>query len=462
MKPVTIEKIARIVEGRIQNVDADRLAEVKGVTIDSRVVDAGQLFVAIRGQTFDGHDFAAGAVQKGAVGVIAEHPVVMSADSKSAVIVVNDSIQALGRLAGWYRQQIGAKVIAITGSAGKTTTRQMMHQVLSGFYRCRQAPKSFNNHIGVPLAILSAEPDDEILLLELGSNHPGEISSLSKMSKPDVAVVTFIGPAHLEGFGTLEKVLEEKAAIAEGLCAGGTLYVNGDQPELVEKAETIFNGRIIKFGTDQSCDVIGTDLQLCGKNGSLVIDGKRVNVPLAGKANLMNILTVWSVCKDFKVRLSDFMQIIGRLTPVSMRLEVDELAGLTILNDCYNANPASMANALECLKTFGDPEKRRLVFIAGDMYELGDQSRRLHLELGRKAVDEGIQLILCAGQFAQDIAEGAAGPWPSVPAQVFVNTDQLCDNLHKYIQADDIILVKGSRAAGLEKAVQQLRDLFGS
>ena len=458
MMSIEINQVVKIIDGRV--VCGDAAGSVDGVSIDSRTVQRGDLFFAIRGEHFDGHDYIRAAIGKGALCVVAEHDINLPAGNSTAVVVVDDTIAALGRLAGWYRQQVGAKVIAITGSAGKTTVRQILHQVLSGFYRCRQAPKSFNNHIGVPLAILSAEADDEILLLELGANHAGEISSLTKMSKPDAAVVTFIGPAHLEGFGTLENVFKEKAAITEGLCEGGRLYVNGDQPELVEKAETMFNGRIIAFGTNQNCDVIGTDFQLCGNKGSLVIEGQLVNVPLAGKANLMNVLTVWSVCKDLKVGLSDFIQIIGRLTPVSMRLEVNEFAGLTVLNDSYNANPASMANALECLKTFGNPEKRRLVFIAGDMHELGDQSRRLHFELGRKAVDEGIQLVLCAGQFARAIAEGATAHLPSVPVQVFVNTDDLCDNLYKYIQPDDIILVKGSRAAGLEKAVQRLHELF--
>ncbi len=462
MKPVTIKQIVQIVGGRIQNQCADLSAQVKAVTIDSRMADDHQLFVALRGETFDGHEFVLSAVEKGAVGVIAEHPVQLPDDSRAAIIVVDNSIEALGKLAAWYRQQISAKVIAITGSAGKTTVRQIMHQVLSGFYRCRQAPKSFNNHIGVPLAILSAEADDEILLLELGSNHPGEISELTKMSKPDIAVVTFIGPAHLEGFGTLENVLKEKASIAEGLSGDGTLYINGDQPELVDYVKTRFDVKTVLFGTLDRCDVIGTKFQTQGSGGSLLIDDQFVKVPLAGKANLMNILTVWSVCKDIKVLLSDFVGITGRLMPVSMRLEVQELSALTVLNDCYNANPASMANALECLKTFSNQEKRRLVFIAGDMYELGGQSQGLHIELGQKAAAEGVQVLLCVGRFAADMAGGAVGDLSTVQAQVFENVDQLCDNLHKYIQPDDIILVKGSRAVGLEKAVQRLRQLSGS
>lgn len=383
-----------------------------------------------------------------------EREVELPAGNQCAVIVVEDTVTALGKPAGWYRQQLSARVIAITGSAGKTTVRQMLYAVLSRFYRCRQAPKSFNNLIGVSLTILSAEPDDEVLLLELGSNHPGEIAVLSELARPDAAVVTFIGPAHLEGFGTLENVLDEKVSIVQGLKPGGSLYVNGDQPELAAKAREMFAGRIITFGTSKNCDIIGTDLQITGNTGRLVIEGQRVEVPLAGRANLMNVLTVWSVCKDLKVPLSDYIDVIGLLKPISMRLEVLKAGNLTILNDCYNANPASMANALECLAGFGADGKQRLVFIAGTMKELGKQSQALHRELGKRAADVGVKLLLCVGPFAEDTAAGARQKRGEMDVQTFENTGLLCNNLHKTLRGDDIVLVKGSRAAGLEKAVE--------
>lgn len=456
--PIEIYQIVEITGGRVIGGTVE--GAVGGVSIDSRTVGAGDLFVAIRGANFDGHDYAGAAFEKGAACVVVERAVDLPVGSSGTVIVVEDTIAALGKLAAWYRGQLSARVIAITGSAGKTTTRQMLHQVLSRSYRCRQAPKSFNNNIGVPLTILSTEADDEILLLELGSNRPGEIAELTALSQPDAAVVTFIGPAHLEGFGTLENVLLEKISIAGGVRQGGTLYLNGDQPELVAKARTLFSGRIITFGTHQGCDIIGTALWTSGTAGSLVIEGVCVNVPLAGTANLMNVLTVWSVCKDLHVSLSDFAEVIGRLRPVSMRLEVLTAGSLTILNDCYNANPASMANALECLGTFAT-EKRRRVFIAGTMNELGGQSPALHRALGRQAAESGVDLLLYAGLYARDIEAGALEICPLLPVETFENTELLCNNLHKTIQPDDIVLVKGSRAAGLEKAVACLCALYG-
>lgn len=457
MQPISIQQIAEIVEGRFQDAAADLSGEVSGVTIDSRTAGMGQLFVAIAGENFDGHDYIAAAFEKGAVCAIAQR----AAEMPGPVIIVDDTIAALGRLAAWYRQQLSAEVIAITGSAGKTTTRQIMHQVLSGFYRCRQAPKSFNNNIGVPLTVLSAEADDELLLLELGSNHPGEIAELTAIARPNRAVVTFIGPAHLAGFGTIENILKEKASIALGLTENGRLYVNGDQPELVEYVKNTYDVDLTTFGETGKCDIIGTGLETIGSVGTLTIEGQCIQVPLSGRAVLINILTVWSVCRDLKVSLSDFSEIIGRLKPVSMRMEVKKANSLTILNDCYNASPASMANALETLRSFRTGGNRRLVFIAGAMGELGDASAQLHYELGQKAAAESVDILLVSGEFSADVLMGVVQSERKALVQAFENTAQLCDNLHKYIQPDDIVLVKGSRLAGLERAVQRLEELYG-
>lgn len=457
MQPIPIQQIAEIVEGRFQDASADVSGSVCGVTIDSRTASAGQLFVAIAGETFDGHDYLAAAFEKGAVCAIAARPV----EAPGPVIVVTDTIAALGRLAAWYRRQLRARVIAITGSAGKTSTRQMLCRVLGEFYRCRQSPKSFNNDIGVPLTLLSAEADDELLLVELGSNAPGEIGALSRMTAPDLAVVTFVGPAHLAGFGTVEKILHEKASIAGGLVPGGTLYINGDQPDLVTHVKRTYAIAPVTFGTTDTCDIIGSDFALNGGSGALTLEGRRIEVPLSGRAALMNVLTVWSVCRDLKVPLSDFAAVIGRLEPVSMRLEVQRCGSLTILNDCYNANPASMANALECLRTFQRDGSARRVFVAGTMGELGDASADLHFELGQRAASEQVDVLLAAGDFAADVLLGAIQSERTLLVQAFENTGQLCDNLHKYIRPDDIVLVKGSRRAGLERAVERLKELFG-
>jgi len=436
---------------------------ITGVSIDSRTIQPGQAFFAIAGENFDGHDYVAAAIEKGASCIVVEREVDLLDICGVAVIRVDDCIAALAQLAAWYRQQFTARVIAITGSVGKTTTRRILHQILNRFFKCRQAPNSFNNHIGVPLTLLSAEPDDEILLVEIGSNHLGEIESLTAIANPDAAVITMIAPSHLEGFGSVDNIIKEKASIAAGLRAGGTLYVNGDLPDLLDSVQNNFDIPRVTFGEGAGCDVRAMDLQTIGHEGSLVVDGQRIDVPLPGRANLFNVLIAWSVCRDLGISLADFSQAVRSLTSGFMRMEIETIGPVTVLNDCYNANPASMANGLACLSSMAQNTEKRKVFIAGSMAELGPQSGSLHEQLGRQAMSEGVGVLLATGPFAERILHGAVeADQDTCLMRAYEKTEQLCDNLHKWIQPDDIILVKGSRSANLEKAVQRLRELFGS
>ena len=461
MKPVSAEQLAKIVHGRL--VTEGGASCFNGVSIDSRTIQPGQAFFAISGENFDGHDYVAVAIEKGAACTVVQREVNLPDECQVAVIQVDDCVAALAQFASWYRQQLTAKVIAITGSVGKTTTRQILHQILSRFFKCRQAQGSFNNHIGVPLTILSAEPDDEILLLELGSNNLGEIEQLTAIANPDIAVITTVAPSHLAGFRSLGNIIKEKASIACGLRQGGTLYINGDQPDLLDYVKKHFDVSTITFGEDDGCTVKGIDLETTGSQGSLKIDGQTVPVPLAGKANLSNVLTAWSVCRDLGISLADFIEATQLLKSSFMRLEIEHIGPLTVINDCYNANPASMANALSCLRSMASNTEKRKVFVAGSMAELGRQSESLHEQLGQKAAFEGVGLLLAAGPFAEMILQGAADSGQDVCHMCsYKKTRQLCDNLHKWIQPDDIVLVKGSRAANLETAIQRLRELFGN
>ena len=461
MKPITADQLGKIIHGHL--VTGDGLSSLNGISIDSRTIGAGQAFFAIRGENFDGHDHAVSAIEKGASCIVVQREIELPSDCQAAVVRVDDCVAALAQLASWYRQQLSVKVIAITGSVGKTTTRQIMHQILSRFFKCRQARGSFNNHIGVPLTILSAEPDDEILLVELGSNHLGEIEQLSNLANPDAAVITAVAPSHLDGFGSLDNIIREKSSIACGLRPGGTLYVNGDQPDLLDYAKKHYNASIITFGSNDSCLVRATHLESIGRQGSLQIDGQTVHVPLAGRANVSNVLTAWAVSRDLGISLADFSEAVQHLKPADSRLEIEAIGRLTILDDCYNASPVSMVNGLSCLSSMALSTGKRKVFIAGCMAELGDQSEYFHRQLGEYAAVEGIQLLLAAGPFADQIVQGARNvaqcPFES---HAFTGTGQLCDNLHKWIQPDDIILVKGSRSAGLEQAVGRLKELFAN
>lgn len=459
---IDFQSLRQIVDARPNG--QERYAElvIQGVSTDTRTIRRGDCFFAIVGPNFDGHQFIPQALEKGAVCAVAQNQVALPSEWMGRVIWVKDTVAALGQLAVWYRRQLGAKVVAITGSAGKTTTRHIIHHILSRKMMCHQAMKSFNNNIGLPLTILSAKAEHQVLLLELGTNHPGEIAALTQLALPDIALVTCVAPAHLEGFGTVGNIIREKLSICQGLVDSGLFIINGDQPEVVEYARKL-NRPFMTFGISPSCDVRTDRLESGGWDGQLTIEKETFVVPLPGRANLMNALAAWAVCRTFGVTVSEFAEAMSNLEPVAMRMNIETTGPIKIINDCYNANPASMSNALECLMELSRKENRRSVFVSGCMAELGPASAKLHHELGHKAAQWGVGEIIAAGQFASDIIAGAVkGGLDASACKAYSDTQTLCDNLHNFVRPDDIILVKGSRAAGMEKAVERLRTLFSN
>ena len=431
-----------------------------GVSTDSRTTKAGDCFFAIGGENFDGHDYVAGAFAKGAVCAVVSKDIDGEKSAGKCLLKVEDTIIALGELAREYRRQAGYKVVAITGSAGKTTTRQIIYHALSRRFGVYQAPKSFNNEIGLPLTLLGAGPQDQIVIAELGSNHPGEISCLTRIAEPDIAVVTNVHPAHLEGFGDLQTIIQEKLSISEGLRSGGVLILNGDFDRLVDacRAKGL---RFTTFGKSDGCDYRAGNIRPDGPASRFTIDSTEVYLPLAGPGNVENALAAWAVCSQFGLTIDDFAQAIETLSPVSMRSELLQIGTLTVLSDCYNANPASMKNALEILANLDPTGQRRLVFICGDMAELGPQTEHLHAELGRNIAQAGVQLLLAVGTFAKIAAEAAqANAEYDLEIKCFEDTVSAYNNLHEFIKDYDIILVKGSRVAKLEMLVEKLNELF--
>ncbi len=454
MKPLTIGILAKVLGADIKS-GGTIGASASGVSIDSRTIQAGDCFFAVKGENFDGHDYIEQAFAKGAACAVIED----GAEAGGNILKVADTVKALGRLAGWYRGEMGFKVAAITGSAGKTTTREMVYHVLSRHFSCTQAPKSFNNAIGVPLTILSADERHEIVIVELGSNAPGEISHLAAIARPDVAMVTNIYPAHLAGFGDIETIIKEKASIAEGLKVGGTLLINGDFEELVRYCSTVKRD-FVTFGEGPRCDIRGHELVSEGTKGRFQIEGKEISVPLAGRASLLNALGAWAICKQFEISAEDFAEAISTFEAVDMRLKIKSGGPITIIDDSYNANPVSMANALDCLVQVGAGQRK--VFICGPMAELGLHSEQMHRQLGQLVAKSGIEVLAAVGDFAEVVAEAARENSDNKDFEIFIfkNTNELCNNLSKFVQRADIVLVKGSRSAKLNKAVQKLN--FGN
>ncbi|MFQ6036746.1 MAG: UDP-N-acetylmuramoyl-tripeptide--D-alanyl-D-alanine ligase, partial [Sedimentisphaerales bacterium] len=441
----------------------------------------GDCFFAIPGENFDGHDYVPEAFAKGAVCAVVSKDVsscvVRNAsceentqyairDTQYVILRVVDTVKALGEFAKEYRRQAGFKVVAITGSVGKTMTRQITYHVLSQHFRVFASPKNYNNQIGLPLTLLSANPEHQIVIAELGTNHPGEIAYLSRIAQPDIAVVTNVHPAHLEGFGDLQTIVREKLSISEGLSKDGVLIINADVVKWLNGNQLnyqlpVTNNQIITFGRSDDADYWVQKVTYNRTGCSFTINGTEIYLPVLGMGNVENALAGWAVCSRFGLTIKDFARAVRNLRTVPMRAELVQVGTLTVLNDCYNANPASMKNALDILRHLDPDKKRRLVFICGDMAELGQQTEQRHAELGASIVQAKVQVLLAVGKFAKVAAESAKKIADyNLQAICFADVFSACNNLPKFIKDYDIILVKGSRAAKLEEAVEKLKKLF--
>jgi len=437
-----------------------RNGSIVGVSIDSRTVKPGDCFFAIAGENFDGHDYVRAAFEKGAACAVVGKTVGVEQTGGKCVLCVEDTIKALGDFAREYRRRAGFKVVAITGSAGKTTTRQIAHHVLSQHFRVHQSPKSFNNNIGLPLTLLTADAQTKIVVAELGSNHPGEIAHLTRIALPNVAVVTNVHPAHLEGFGDLATIVKEKLSISEGLAPDGDLIINADFGDLVGACRA--KGLdFVTFGKSDSADHRATNVICDGLTSRFTINGVEVRLPLPGAGNVENALAAWAICSQFGLKIQNFAESVRTLPAFSMRTELLHVGTLTVLNDCYNANPASMENALDILQNLDAGSEHRRVFICGDMAELGQDAERLHTQLGASIARAKVQLLIAVGRLAEVAAEAArrAADY-DLQTECFKDAAAACDNLHEFVKDYDIVLVKGSRTTRLETAVEKLKQLF--
>jgi UDP-N-acetylmuramoyl-tripeptide--D-alanyl-D-alanine ligase len=466
MKKFFIKDLARIIKAshkqrlpRAKSRGATSHDYFTGVSTDSRTTKTGDSFFALSGDNFDGHNFVPDVFAKGAVCAVVSRDI----DSGgNCLLKVSDTIKALGDLAAEYRRMMNFKVVAITGSVGKTTVRQIAYHVLSQHYRVYQSPKNFNNQIGLPLSLLGADPEHQIVVVELGTNHPGEIAYLTSIAQPNIAIITNVCPAHLEGFGNLQAIMKEKLFIVEGLLDDGILIVNADLAEGPNNYQLpATNHQIITFGKSDASDFHAQNISFDGAGSRFIIDGAEVYLPLAGPGNIENALAAWAVCSQFGITTDDFAQAVKTLSALPMRAELLQIGTLTVLNDCYNANPVSMKNALDILANLVLKEKRRTVFICGDMAELGRQTQDLHAELGAAVAHAKVRLLLTVGKSAKIVAKAAKNTAKyDLQTKSFTDILSACNNLKKFIKDYDIVLVKGSRVDKLEMAVEKLKELF--
>ncbi len=429
---------------------------VRRVATDSRDVRGGDLFVAIRGPRFDGHDFVEGALSAGALACVVDHALPAA---KGSQLVVEDTVAALGRLAFHYRSEVlpaGTVVIAVTGSNGKTTTKCMIDHVLGGSFAGRAAPKSFNNAIGVPLTLLSTEGTHRYVVAEIGTNAPGEIAALAAMASPNVGVITSIGEAHLEGLGDVHAVAAEKASLLRFIRFSGFALVNVDRPEILPHIAAAGRTRIVTFGLDaaaklrvtrRGADLSGTTFELEGRY--------QVDLPMPGPHHATNAAATFAVARWFGVPPQTIIERLRTFTPPEGRTSRFEVGGVTVVDDAYNANPSSVGAAIETLRSVS---AERRVLVLGDMLELGADSAPAHTRMVGEALRAGIELVIGVGPLTSQAMERANGEHDGSAMRCFRDAESTCVGLVEMIGPGDAIWIKASRGMQLDRVVRHLRE----
>jgi UDP-N-acetylmuramoyl-tripeptide--D-alanyl-D-alanine ligase len=434
--------------------------EIKGVSIDSRNIKEGDLFVALRGDRFDGHDFVPEAIKKGAWGALVERSALESRyDSLGGlknIVPVEDTLFALQEMSHMHRKKYPIPIVGITGSNGKTTTKEMVAGILKQKGPVLKNEGNLNNHIGVPLTLLKLDARHRAAAVEMGMSAPGEIDLLARLVYPDVAVITNIGPAHLEFLGSLDMVAEAKAELLANLKADGTAVLNADD-RYYETLRKKFNGRVLSFGIDKRADVGASDI-LQGKDYTdFTLQGEgasaRVRLRALGRHNLYNALAAGAAAIAAGMTIEAVKSGLDDFEPVSMRSEVKVVQGRTLLADYYNANPGSVKAALETLVTLRRGAKS--IAVLGDMLELGPAGAEEHRKIGRTAARLGVHAVIALGSLSKHILEGAAeAGMPQENLFSAASHEQAAELLRSQSQNGDAVLIKGSRGMKMEKILE--------
>lgn len=457
MDRITLNELVEATGGQSPVCDA-RPVEFGRVTIDSRTVRPGDLFWALKGERHDGHDFLAEAVRRGAVACVAQSDRGKQISSSVPTVLVPDSFKGLNDLARWHRQRMDALVIGLTGSVGKTTTREMIHTVLgTGFEGCR-SQKNYNNHVGLPLSVLEIAKRHEYAVLEMGASHVGEIRQLCDVALPEVGVVTRIGVAHLAGFGNIGAIAQAKGELVEALPVSGFAVLNGDDPRCVNLAQRA-RCRVITVGEQFRNTFRATDVKTAGAELRFRVDGTEFVTQAAGRHHLTAALAALAIAREVGLPTCDIAEGLARFAPVDGRCQVHSLGGRTVIDDTYNANPSSTEAACALLSEW-KPAARRIL-VLGEMAELGDQSASWHEDAGRKAAELGIDRIVAFGQYAADVMRGARGNGMELHQLAECrDLDVLLAVLDCWTEPGDVVLVKGSRSMRMERVIEWMVAQF--
>lgn len=458
MQKLECSEILKATEGRL--LSGNTSSFIENISTDSRKIKKGDLFIPLAGERFDGHDFIAEAFEKGALAVLT-HKDIKPIDDK-VIIRVGNTSKALRDLAAYYRGKFEIPFIGITGSVGKTSTKDMVASVVSQAFNVLKTEGNFNNEIGLPLTMFNLDSTHEAAVIEMGMSGFGEIRRLTSITRPNVAIITNIGISHIEKLGSRENILKAKMEIFEGLSQDGLVILNGDD-KLLYGLKGLLKFRTVFYGIDDSYDYQAYNVRTGGESGTSfeITIGSReytVRVPLPGIHNVYNSLAAIAAGIELGISMDKIIQGIAAFTPGKMRMNIINHEGIKIINDTYNASPQSMEAAIDVLKEIGNGNHRTIA-ILGDMLEMGEWAYKAHYDIGKFAVSRGIDYIITVGDNGRVIARGALESGAEASrVYSFDNNEELGRFIKNLMQKDDIILVKGSRGMKMEEIVQSLMN----
>ena len=426
----------------------------RGASTDSRTLEAGHLFVALEGERHDAADFLPQAAERGAPGAIVRAGR-EDADLPLEYFSVPDPLAAFGRLAARVRAESRARVVAVTGSSGKTTVKEMIALAVGAARPVYRTEGNLNSQVGLPLTILGAPEEAEVWVLEVGASEPGEIAKLAAIAAPDDAVVTTVAPAHLEAFGTVERVLAEKLDLARAVSGQGTVVV-GERPPELARAARVFRPDVVVAGLGERATYRPERWDVSADRVRFERGGVAVEVPVGGEHHLRDALMATAVAEALGVPLEMAARGLARYAPVGLRGAVRRIGGLTVLADCYNANPESFAAAIaQCRDLYPG---RRLAAFVGSMLELGEEEEAAHRDVARQLVEAGFALVAATGAFAAVVEEGSVN---GTRVLASADPDAVWEDFAAGLEGDEVVLVKASRGARLERVLERLEGRFG-
>ena len=432
----------------------------QGYSIDSRTIQPGELFFAVKGERLDGHDFVQQALDRGAVSAVVRKDQLARYSVKTCLLAVDDTLVALQTLATAVRRLWGKPVVGITGSAGKTTTKEAIAHVLASRYQVHKSEGNLNNHFGLPLMLLKLQPEHEVAVIEMGMSHAGEIAGLARIAQPEMGVVTNVAPVHLEFFDSIAGIARAKYELIESLPPSGSAILNTDD-EYVAQFGRDFKGKVVLYGIGKAADVRAENIESHGIEGSrfdIVIDGlrERAVLPLVGHHNIHNALAAAAVGIERGIRLSDAVNALATLVPADKRGQVVQVGKVKVVNDCYNSNPKALAAMVDALAEM--PAKRRIV-VAGEMLELGPSGSELHRRAGQHMAEKKIDVLVGVRGLAQAMVEGAKAA--GTRAEFLASPEAAGDWLARETRDGDVVLLKASRGVKLEKALEKWKEACG-